>query len=98
MPRPSKRLLIETCMEAGPLTEGQIADALEATHDTREMRAVMSLLECFIGEAHAEMTVRNQEPRIRDEASGAARYLKDLRADIIRLTARKKPADAVTKD
>ncbi len=44
------------------------------------------------------MTVRNQEPRIRDEASGAARYLKDLRADIIRLTARKKPADAVTKD
>jgi hypothetical protein len=48
MPRPSKRLLIETCMEAGPLTQGQIADALEATHDTREMRAVMSLLECFI--------------------------------------------------
>jgi len=54
-------------MESGPLTEDQIADALEATHETRELRAVMSLIECFIAEAHAEMTQRGQEARIRDE-------------------------------
>ncbi len=90
-------MLVETCMESGPLTEDQIADALEATHETRELRAVMSLIECFIAEAHAEMTQRGQEARIRDEAAGAARFLKDLRADVIRLTARKKPDKAPEK-
>jgi len=93
-PKPQwKGVLVETCMENGVLTEAQIDETLAGTKERKEMRAVMSLLECFIGEAHAETRQRGQEQRIRDEASGAARYLCDLREQLIEKTREKKPRD-----
>lgn len=83
--------LIETCLEAGPMTEREIADALAGTRERKEMLAVMSLLECFIAQAHEECRVRGQEARIRDEAAGAARYLIDLRAELIAKATEKAP-------
>jgi len=50
-------------------------------------------VECFIAVAHAEMRVRGQEVRVRDEAAGAARYLCDLRDQIIDKTREKAPVE-----
>jgi hypothetical protein len=75
--------LIETCLEAGPMTEREIADALAGTRERKEMQAVMSLIECFIAQAHEECRVRGQAENIRTEAAGAARYLIELRLEMI---------------
>jgi len=83
--------LIETCLEAGPMTEREIAEVLAGTRDRKEMQAVMSLLECFIAQAHEECRVRGQDARIRDEAAGAARYLIDLRAELISKATEEEP-------
>lgn len=88
-----KGVLVETCMESGPMTEAQIDETLAGTKERKEMRAVMSLVECFIGEAHAESRVRGQEQRIRDEANGAARFLCDLRDQLIDKTREKAPSE-----
>jgi len=68
-------VLVETCMEAGPMTIDQIDDALSNTKDRRELKAVMSLVEYYISAAHSEATVRGQDPNLRAEAAGAAHYL-----------------------
>jgi len=73
------------------MTEREIADALAGTRERKEMQAVISLLECFIAQAHEECRVRGQEARIRDEAAGAARYLIDLRAELIAKATDKTP-------
>lgn len=83
-------MLIETCLETGPMTAAEIAGALEGTRERKELRAVMSLVECFIAEARAEANVRGQEGRIRDEACGAGRYLQDLRRELIEVTRERK--------
>jgi len=83
--------LIETCLEAGPMTEREIAEALAGTRERKEMQAVMSLIECFIAQAHEECRKRGQEARIRDEAAGAARYLIDLRDEMIAKATEKAP-------
>jgi len=83
--------LIETCQEAGSMTEREITDALAGTRDRKEMQAMMSLIECFIAQAHEECRKRGQDPRIRDEAAGAARYLIDLRDEMIAKTTEKAP-------
>jgi hypothetical protein len=51
----------------------------------------MSLLECYIAEAGAEADARGVETRVRDEACGARRMLKELRAEIIEMTRPKPP-------
>lgn len=86
-------VLVETCMESGGLSEAQIDETLAGTKERKEMRAIMSLVECFIAVAHAEMRVRGQEVRVRDEAAGAARYLCDLRDQIIDKTREKAPVE-----
>lgn len=91
--------LLETCLEAGPLSEKEITDALAGTRERKELLAVMSLLECFIAQAHEETRARGQEARIRDEAAGAARYLIDLRAELIEKTAESEPtAEEISGD
>lgn len=92
--RETRHVLIETCLETGHMTEGEIAGALEGTKERKEMRAVISLIECFIAEAHTEATARGQEGRVRDEACGGARFLKDLRAEVIELTRERKVGEA----
>lgn len=79
--------LIETCMEAGPMSEEDIKEALANTRHWPAMRAIVSLLEFYISQAHGEATARGQDPQKRAEACGAADYLKTLRADIIEKTA-----------
>jgi len=86
-------VLIETCMEAGPMTIDQIDDALSNTKDWKELKAVMSLVEYYIGAAHSEATVRGQDPTIRSEAAGAAHYLKLLRSDLIDKTKETEPEE-----
>jgi len=80
------------------MTEKEIGEALAGTRERREMLAVMSLIECFIAEAHAETRVRGQDQRIRDEAAGAARYLIDLRADLIVKATEKEPEQEEISD
>lgn len=80
-------------MENGVMTEPQINEALAGTKHRKELQAVMSLVECYIGQAHAEMTVRGQDARKRDEAAGAANYLRILRDDLIEKTREKKPPE-----
>ncbi len=89
-------VLIETCMEAGPLTIDQIDDALSGTKDRRELKAVMSLVEYYISAAHSEATVRGQDPNLRAEAAGAAHYLKLLRSDLIDKTKETEPQELPT--
>lgn len=83
--------LIETCLETGPLTDAEIREVLAGTRERAEIRAVMSLLECYIAEAGAEADARGVETRLRDEACGARRMLKELRAEVIEMTRPKPP-------
>lgn len=92
-PMDFKGVLVETCMESGPMTIEQIDRALAGTKDRQEMRAVMSLVECYIGIAHAETTKRGQDARVRDEAAGAANYLKSLRDDLLEKTHERPPEE-----
>ena len=83
--------LIETCLETGAMTEAEIREVLAGTRERVEIRAMMSLLECYIAEAGAEADGRGVETRLRDEACGARRLLKELRAEVIDMTRPKPP-------
>jgi hypothetical protein len=83
--------LIETCLETGPMTDAEMREVLADTRERVEIRAVMSLLECYIAEAGAEADARGVETRVRDEACGARRMLKELRAEMIEMTRPKPP-------
>lgn len=93
----TRHVLIETCLETGHLTEAEIAEALEGTKERKELRAVMSLVECFIAEAHAEATLRGVDKQVRDEACGGARFLKELREELIELTRERKVGEEERK-
>jgi len=81
--------LIQTCLETGHLTLPEIEEALAGTKDRKEMIAVISFIEAAIADADDEICVKGQDPTIRTEAAGAARHLRELRANFIRLTAPK---------
>jgi len=94
MNKPKKKslFLIETCLETGAMSEAEIRAALSDTRERVEIRAVMSLVECYIAEAGSVADARGVETRLRDEACGARRTLKELRAEIIEMT-RPKPRE-----
>jgi hypothetical protein len=73
---PLSPVLIETCLEGGALSEEEIAAALRGKATSTEVKAIISLIERFIGNAHT--TAQNDRTQ-RDEACGAASWLKDLR-------------------
>lgn len=78
--------LIETCLELGPLTEDQIAEALAGTANHRHIKAIISWLEYKIGTEHTTVTTRGASAQTRDESAGAADALKALRREIIGFT------------
>lgn len=76
------KLLIETIIEGGPLTEEECTKALAGRAETPEMRAVMSRIEYAIGKAREDSEALGQKPQTRDEACGAAVHLRLLREEI----------------
>ena len=86
--------LIETCLEAGPMTEEQIETALAGTRHWAQMRAVVSLAETYLAQIADEAEVRGQEPRIRDEACGARRWFKEFRRELKTLATEPEPEES----
>ena len=76
------KILIETIIEGGPLTEEECTKALAGRKDTPEMRAVMSRIEYAIGKAREDSEALGQKPQTRDEACGAAVHLRLLREEL----------------
>lgn len=71
--------LIETCLEGGALSEVEIVAALRGkTHDPA-VKAAISLIERFIGNANTQAQTDKAQ---RDECCGAASWLKDLRSTL----------------
>lgn len=75
--------LIETIIEGGPLTEDEIREVLAGKKNQPEVKAILSMVEFAIGSAHDESETAGQDRTVRDEACGAARHLRVLRARIL---------------
>ncbi len=75
--------LIETCVEGGWMTEEETREVLAGKALHPETKAVLSWIEFKIAQQGDEADVKGQEPRVRDEACGARRVLKDLRTELI---------------
>ena len=83
---PTTPTLIETCLELGPLTESEIAEALAGSANHRHIKAIISWLEYKIGTEHTTLSTRGMTAETRHESAGAADALKTLRREIIAFT------------
>ena len=81
-------LLIETCMEGGVLTEGEIMRALAGQSNTLQIKAVLSMLECAIGNERLANESAIKRRKI-DEHRGGANALKAVRRALLAYVASK---------
>ena len=78
--------LIETCLELGPLTETEIAEALAGSANHPHIKAIISWLEFKIGTEHDTLSKRGLTADTRHESAGAADALKAIRRESIAFT------------
>lgn len=74
-------ILIESCMEGGTYEDAEINAKLAGKGGTPEMKAVISLIELWVGNERLACEVPGCKTR--DEHAGAARSLRELRARLI---------------
>jgi len=82
--------LLETCLESGPMTQEQMAEALAGQARVPVVMAIISKLEHCINDLRNETETPGADSRLRDEKSGAIHEMKLLRLWLIQSTAQEK--------